>query len=71
MRKLIPSPGSKLGPLIAVKGITEVARLMKVSVRTVRNWLEVDGVPVRRVLKLSEVLDVEPVTLFPWSNPSM
>ena len=71
MRKLIPSPGRKLGPLIAVKGITEVARLMKVSVRTVRNWLEVDGVPVRRVLKLSEVLDVEPVTLFPWSNPSM
>ena len=42
---------------------------MKVSVRTVRNWLEMDGVPVRRVLKLSEVLDIEPVTLFSLVKP--
>lgn len=50
----------KLSTLIRRQGISNVARKMQLSAKSVSAWVKLDSVPQRKVLKLSEVLDEDP-----------
>lgn len=60
---------TKLRDILRKVGIANVARKMGLSFQSVDAWKKVDGIPQRRVLKLSEVLDEDPLLLQSMVSP--
>lgn len=51
-----------------VKNQAALARDVGVSVQTVRNWLELNAIPPRRIIPVANALDVEITTLLPFAQ---